>query len=169
MRIFIALYLKDDALDKLRERQTTLSKRMRAKFTDTDQLHLTLAFFPDIDDAQINTLKERCYQMTIPSQLHTDTVEMFGKRKDIVSLKINETKELSELAQQCRAVSFHHAKNPFTPHITLARRAKPFYRDFLNDLTLPPTLNVDHLALVHSTLTSDGAIHNKIWMKKNNT
>ena len=148
-RLFVAVDLPHEAKEALR---VVCRGVPEARWVPLEQLHLTLRFIGDADDAMFAAIKGALAGVKCPPfDLALEGVGHFppGKRARVlwVGMEHNETllrlaKEV-ELALETAGVS--PEDRPFSPHITLARFREPiiggaaFFEDRHRELALPPS------------------------------
>lgn len=122
-----------------------------ARAVDVDNLHLTLLFLGQVDEAAKTMLIAAASSLRQPAfSLTLDTLAGFNGPK-IVYLAPSEAPEAllqlqQQLAKCCNGLGFTELHDRFRPHITLARQA-------LFDQTLPVspiTLQISQFALYQS-------------------
>jgi len=168
MRLFIAIELPDEVKRPL--------ERMRAdipgsRWVPVEQIHLTLAFLGEVDDATLERLTEALAAIRAPGfSLRFSGTGCFPDRRRPRVLWAGMEPEplLNSLASQVReavvAFTITQEERPFFPHITLARLMSPSpneVRAFLDrppEQGLPP-IGVREFVLFRSLLTPRGAVH----------
>ncbi|MBJ3762305.1 RNA 2',3'-cyclic phosphodiesterase [Maribius pontilimi] len=168
MRIFVALDLSDDLIDALSRLQDHLKT---GRLVPEDDLHLTLAFVPDIKPQPLDDLALDLEMLrTAPLALDARGVATFGSaRPRSLRAAIMPNPALNYLQSKVTTlirragVILPHRR--FVPHITLARFPNTMAPDeharlgrFLQahgDWSHPPT-PATKLTLYQSTLTPDG-------------
>lgn len=135
-RIFIALALSDDARETLRREERRLARALPAvRFAASDDLHLTLAFLGEVDDAtlaQVIALSGEVASHARPFELALSGLGVFGPphAPRVVWAGVGgETRSLlalqRRLADALEALGFPREQRPFSPHLTLARLKRP--------------------------------------------
>lgn len=161
MRIFVALYCTQSATDTLQSLQKFVQPYdLIARAVKREQLHLTLAFYKSLDENGIQRLCEILNNQLIPEKLSGESFVKIGPKGESLALEIKKTHPLANL-KEASETNNKGSKKHFRPHITLFRN----YRQ----TRVPPKpieshliLRVDHLAVVRSTLTDQGANHEKL-------
>jgi 2'-5' RNA ligase len=175
-RIFIALALSDAARETLRREVRRLARALPdVRFAAPDDLHLTLAFLGEVDDAtlaQVIALGSDVASHSRPFELALAGLGVFGPphAPRVVWAGVGgETPRLlalqHRLADALEALGFPREQRPFSPHLTLARLKRP-----LNDATAqrlravlagpppaPTRWRVDDLRVMRSDLAATGA------------
>ncbi len=148
-RLFVALTFPSPVCDQIErhaKRELTRVDRL-AHFTDTMNLHLTLAFIGEADEAAGRRLNAALAPlgMLTPNRIETGYLEHWHKANALV-LGITPRESLDELAKAVRAEITRQGltfdKRAFVPHITLARHWRrpitdPRFPTFALELTRP--------------------------------
>ena len=129
MRLFIAINFNDDTKNTLLGiRDTLRSKSKKGKFTEPENLHLTLAFLGECDASQITAVKAVMDKINFnPFILSIDCIGRFKRDDgDIWWAGVQANKSLHELqlvlSDKLTIAGFTLDKRKFTPHITLGRQ-----------------------------------------------
>ncbi len=159
MRLFIAITLSNKLKARIGEaQQRILSQVSGGRFTDRDNLHLTLHFLGQIDENRVHSLQTAMDQIAMhssPFYLNVDDIGHFTKKnKKILFFGVKgATDELQSLHQSMAhaltGLGFEVEQRPYTPHITLARQVradKPIHIESLDDRFV-----VSGITLMHST------------------
>lgn len=168
MRLFIAIELPDELKVELARLRAALCG---ARWVPAGQIHLTLAFLGEVDQA---TTTELTTQL---ADIHTDAFRLslagIGcfpdlRRPRVLWIGVKAEPKLLRLAkiiqQTLLAAGISLEERPFSPHITLARLKLPAARElgaFLDRhgrKTFQPFL-VREFTLFQSRLSRDGAEH----------
>ncbi len=171
MRLFIAIELSDDiktALGRLR------SDIPGARWVPADQIHLTLAFLGEVDEATTERLSGELLQIQAPEfKLRFTGTGCFPDRRRprVLWIGLEPEPRLNILAAGVRAAvlscGIPQEERPFSPHITLARLKLPASKEAGAFLDQPakqtiPSLLVREFTLFQSRLTTQGAVHTQI-------
>ncbi len=182
-RLFLAIMLPDAARQDVRNAQTVLREAMDAngiRWTPPAQLHYTLRFLGDVDEAQISAVEEAavCAAAQVkPFRLGVGGVGVFpGQRRPQV-LWIGATRSVPHftrlaeyLERELTERDFVPETKLFRPHLTLAR-AKTADGEEMIAKTLPTltdanlfqneisAFDVADFALVHSELKPAGPLY----------
>lgn len=159
-RLFLGI-----ALDKQQSHQLT---ELQAKF-DTSvrlvpatNLHMTLVFLGLIDANIEQQLEEQISLMDKPKfTLTLDKLVHWKKPKILCLTGESDDPTLLTLAKNCSALlsqfKLYEDKNPFTPHITLARKAKNLPINTPTSVAIKPLLlTPTTIHLFHSQSTVEG-------------
>jgi 2'-5' RNA ligase len=166
IRAFIALPLPDTVKDALSEASGMLRKTIDARWVKPDSIHLTLKFLGDIDENNLETIREGLEKISSqhsPFEMKLDSLGAFpsvrkarviwaGVETDIMALRklaasIDDLSAIYCIAKESR---------PFTAHITLARLREPSMIN-LNARVQEIAFMVDKMHLYKSDLTPKGA------------
>lgn len=168
MRLFISLSLPEDAIQALEGVQSSLPF---GRLTPSENLHLTLAFLGDVDDAAAEDVHAALETLhTDPIALTLGGAEVFGGRHgQAIGLGAEGGAALRTLHDRIRS-RLHGAgvaadRRRFRPHVTLARipgrrNAAPLLAHIASVRLGPFTCS--QFALVRSRLHPEGAIHDPL-------
>jgi len=168
MRLFTAIELPDDVKRELARLRVDIPG---ARWVPVDQIHLTLAFLGEVEEAAIERLTEKLARIQAPEfQLRFSGTGCFPdhSRPRVLWVGLELEPRLKKLAAQVReavlACGIPQEERFFSPHITLARLKIPasketgVFLDQHNKLRLP-VLRVQEFTLFLSRLTPQGAVH----------
>lgn len=171
MRLFIAIEIPDD----LKERIGTLRVDIPgARWVPAEQIHLTLAFLGEVEEAAVVSLDEELRRIHLPEfKLCFSGTGCFpGRhRPRVLWIGLKPHPYLQRLAALVREAvlicGIHQEERPFSPHITLARLKLPPSREldsFLDQRQKQqlPTFRVHEFTLFQSRLTPQGAVHTPV-------
>lgn len=184
IRAFIAVRLPDPVIQWLSGIQHQLKQsRIKASWPKPKTLHLTLKFLGDIRSDQVDAI-QACMNNAIndlpPFFLHSNGLGCFPsvKRARVLWAGVGgQTDVLESVVRQLdqnlnKAIGMKRDKKRFSPHLTLARIKQPLspkkvihlMQDFKNEKS--EAFKVESIKLYKSTLTSSGAIHEKLFSTK---
>ena len=158
MRLFLGLTLSEAARDEAFRCAQKLSRLIPGKYVPPENYHLTLAFPGETDESALKRVRnatERATEGMHPFVFSANGVSFFGKAdKAILYCDVQESVELIELSSRLRAslraFEIPFDPNPFTAHITLARKANALgLSDFSFDFSEKTTTS--GITLFHST------------------
>jgi len=168
MRLFIAIELPAEVKRLLAGMRAAIPG---ARWVPPEQLHLTLSFLGEVDEATCTLLAEKLTEVAAPGfELHFSASGCFPDRRRprVLWAGLTESPLLTSLAEQVNKIVRHCGipveERRFSPHITLARCRQPAGREvsaFLEQhqlLKLPP-VRVQEFILFQSRLTTLGATH----------
>jgi 2'-5' RNA ligase len=174
MRLFVAIEVPEPSRRDVRRRVDGVRDRLpRARWVDLDNLHLTLLFLGETDEARVPALAAglraafaRC--SPLPLRLAGGGTFPPGRPAKVAWVGVESPPELLVLQSDItsaavEALGFEPEKRPYHPHATLARCPDPWRRDaiekFTNALTGPvgPPFVADHGVLFESKLSPKGA------------
>jgi len=168
MRLFIAIELPAElkcALGRLRV------EIPGARWVPAEQIHLTLDFLGEVEEASVKLLTEELARIQQPGfELCLSGTGCFpGRRRPrVLWIGLKPEPLLFDLESRVRAVvlacGIPQEERPFSPHITLARLKVPasgetdaFLDQHLNRGLTP--FSVQEFTLFQSRLTPQGAVH----------
>jgi len=167
-RYFVGIDLPKDVKDELKYIESAM---LGAKWTKSDQYHLTIRFIGELDTELIEKLCEQLEK--VEAERVPLTVEGVGQfppkgEPKILWAGVEKDEALLNLKQiieeQVNSIGFEKDKRNYTPHITLARLRRPRVRDikeFVNvhsSLELP-RYEVDSFHLYSSEMTEEGPVY----------
>lgn len=171
MRLFTAL----DLPDAVRRRYAALQApdALDARWTAPEQFHVTVRFIGDADADQANDYEHALEQIKAPSaECVPYGLDVLPSRRHPRVLIVGLERHASLLSVY-RSVSDTleaHGLNPesrtYRPHVTLARlndvTAEEVHQFLDEQASVPlPSFTAETLSLYESTLTDDGAVHER--------
>ena len=146
MRLFIAIKLNSEIRNALTDVQKHLIRRgIRGNYTNTDNLHITLAFIGEYDEPDFVTevISE------VPFSPFPVSLSALGHFGNLWWVGISDNVELASyvkrLHQALSEAGIPFDKKKFSPHITLIRKAI----GTLPAVSVPKTtMSVDHISLM---------------------
>lgn len=180
-RIFAAIDISDEARAKVADYMEALRDefpQIRVGWEQAEKLHLTVKFFGDIDETQLESLvkaiKDTASRIS-SFRLQISGTGVFpssGKARILwLGLK-DETgslQRLHELLQtRCEQIGFAKEKKTFNPHLTIARLREPSKSaELVNFHTkgkfTSPSFKVNELIVFQSRLHSNGSEYTPIF------
>lgn len=168
IRLFTALSVPDDVAEALARRQTGLPG---AKWRSADQLHITLAFYGEVDERRADDLSVELERAATggPFEIALSGVGAFGDghRTRAIWAGVEAGDRLAVLAGRCRSAAERAAipmeRRDYRPHLTLAylgADADPArIGDWIagHNLLQSPPIRIDRFGLYSSVLTQDGS------------
>lgn len=180
MRIFIAIPLPEEVKQELVRVQNKLllNQKDNLKAAKAKEFHLTLKFLGEVDDKDIENIKEMLKAIKLsklmPFEVSLSNIGFFPSENNIKVIwigiesierhdKINELKKNIDNA----LVSLFKKDNKFHAHLTLFRvkfiKDKKQFIKYIKKVHVKPiTFKADSFNLYKSTLTSEGAVHEEI-------
>ena len=160
MRLFIAIKLNSELRNALTDVQKHLIRRgVSGNYTNTDNLHITLAFIGEYDEPDFVTevISE------VPFSPFPISLSALGHFGDLWWVGISDNAELASyvkrLHQALSEAGIPFDKKKFSPHITLIRKAI----GSLPAVSVPKTtMSVDHISLMRSERGPKGMIYTEI-------
>lgn len=168
MRLFIAIEIPDDLKKMIGRLRVEIPG---ARWMEAEQIHLTLAFLGEVEEASVELLTEELGCIKLPEFcLHFSWVGCFpGRhRPRVLWVGLEPQPRLQTLAamirEAVRVCGIPQEERPFSPHITLARLKLPHPREADAFLDQPhkqklPPFRVREFTLFQSRLTAQGAVH----------
>jgi len=170
MRCFLAIELNEEMKGELVKIQKEFQDYLTAKFVEKENLHLTLKFFPDVDEKDINDIKKSLKELEFGKfSMILGKIGFFPNENRInvvwASLESEKIGELHELIE-VKLTDFVKEKN-FESHVTLARvknikNKEKFLEKVKNFNVKPVSFEVKNFILKKSTLTEKGPIYEDI-------
>ncbi|MBU0667433.1 MAG: RNA 2',3'-cyclic phosphodiesterase [Nanoarchaeota archaeon] len=164
MRCFIALNLP--MVSNILEVQKELKNKefFRGKFTEPENIHLTLKFLGEIDENTISNIRLKLKNIKHKSfDSVIDEAGLFSER--IVWLTASNVLELQREIDESLSELFPKEKR-FMSHITIARiksvSDKQGLKQYLNSLKLDIKGRIESFSLIKSTLTLKGSKYQEI-------
>lgn len=168
IRLFTALSVPDEVAEALARRQTGLPG---AGWRSADQLHITLAFYGEIDERRADDLSVELERAATggPFELALSGVGAFGDghRTHAIWAGVAVSERLSVLAGRCRSAAERAGisieRRDYRPHLTLAylnaqadpARIGAWIAD--HNLLQSPPIRIDRFGLYSSVLTQGGS------------
>ncbi len=172
MRVFIALELSDAAragilavIGEFRQRG------VRASWSRTSTIHLTLQFLGDVEESELENVVEAvrsCAADVAPFRMSIGGLGAFPspRRPRVIWVGVDAPDELYELQERIEGalteLGIKRERRRFHPHVTLGRLrdSTADVERLLGQLTAPvESTRVDSVRVMKSTLASSGAIH----------
>ena len=148
-RVFFAIWPPEAIRRELLRTTRTAVRRSGGRATAPGNLHVTLAFLGPLTEADLATVMQ---VPPLPSREFTIRLEKLGHWSRSRILWLGASRTPAELVQLERslwdaleAVGFRRERRPYSPHVTLARKAKSVKMD-VNPVVWP----VSGFALVES-------------------
>ncbi|WP_298743323.1 RNA 2',3'-cyclic phosphodiesterase [uncultured Brevundimonas sp.] len=168
IRLFTAVPIPEDVADALERRQSGLPG---ARWRTRDQLHLTLAFYGEIDERRADDLAAELGRAATggPFDITLGGVGAFGDahRSHALWAGVEPSERLSVLAGRCRAAGERAGvameRRDYRPHVTLAYLKPQTNPDRIgawiagHNLLRSPPIRVDRFGLWSSVLGHDGS------------
>lgn len=160
MRLFIAIKLNPELRNTLTDVQQHLIRRgIRGNYTNTDNLHITLAFIGEYDEPDFVTdvISE------VPFSPFPISLSALGHFGNLWWVGLDDNDELDSYVKRLRKAlseaGIPFDKKKFSPHITLIRKAI----GTLPAVSVPKTvMSVDHISLMRSERGPKGMIYTEI-------
>lgn len=173
MRCFLAAEIPEEARKKLSELARELKRNgIDAKPVEKENLHVTLAFFGEISDAEANQ-KIEIIKKTV-SEIAPFSVKIAGtgflpsERLVRVFYARTDSPELIAAQKKIALALNHHEDHPFTGHVTLARVRSPKNLEVLreikrkNEATEFGSYRAEKIVFKKSSLTRGGPVYENL-------
>ena len=168
IRLFTALTVPDDVAETLKRRQSGLPG---AKWRGEDQLHITLAFYGEVEVRRAEDLVAELERAATggPFEIELQGVGAFGDahRSHTVWAGVSPSERLGVLAGRCRSAAERAGialeRRDYRPHLTLAylkpqtdpARVGAWITG--HNLLHSPPIRIDRFGLYSSVLTAGGS------------
>jgi len=169
-RCFVALDLSREAINEIKRIQELIKKQnlFTGRFTDSENLHLTVKFLGEIDEEKIEKVRERLKQVKFPSfEARIGEVGVFSKNfiKIIWVHLVGAEKLQREIDEALKDI--FDPEQRFMSHITLARVKyvgnKNALLEYLESIKPEKiSFNVDKFFLKESQLFSGGPVYSDL-------
>ena len=161
MRLFIAIELNEKMKNALLGIETQLRENnVRGRYTNPDNLHLTLAFIGEYRDPDyvLETLGQVSFS---PFELRLEGMGSFGR---LWWCGLSGSEELRRCAAQIRhflaEADIPFDRKKFSPHITLVREPD---KSVIPEMTVPDAaMTVDGFSLMRSDRGKQGMIYTRL-------
>jgi 2'-5' RNA ligase len=170
-RCFIAINFHDNIIDEIIRIQKIIQKEdvFIGKFTENDNLHLTMKFLGEIDEDKITKIKESLKKIKFKRfECSLEKLGVFSMETPrIIWIKIKgEIYNFCKEVDECLSDIFEKEKR-FMGHITLARIKKIYNKkklyEVLNKIKIEKLkISVEEFSLMESKLTERGAEYKEI-------
>jgi len=168
-RCFVALDLPREIINEIRGIQKMIEKKFifTGKFTEPENLHLTLKFLGEIDDEKIEEVKERLREVRFESfDARLGDVGVFSKaRPKIIWVELKGASRLQKEIDSGLDGLFKPEER-FMSHITIARvryvKEKKEFVEYLKCLKGKGEFKVDKFYLKESELRPEGPVYEDI-------
>jgi len=167
LRLFTALSVPDDVAETLKRRQTGLPG---AKWRTADQLHVTLAFYGEVNERAADDLAAELSRAGGgPFDITLSGVGAFGDghRSHAIWAGVEPNERLNVLAGRCKAAAGRAAiaveRRDYRPHLTLAYLKPQTSPDRVgawitgHNLLKSPPIRIDRFGLYSSVLSAHGS------------
>ena len=179
MRLFVAVNFPA----RLRQKIARLCRPLReagvpGRWTEPDQVHLTLKFIGEVPAAEVEPIAEALQEVAgsfRPFEMKFGPIGAFPspRRPRVVWLGVEQTPELrfikDDLERRLAELGIEREQRPYQPHVTLGRaprdaEAGEFRRleEVARTLRIADVYRVTHLDLMSSKLGAGGAGHTRL-------
>ncbi|MCR4645744.1 MAG: RNA 2',3'-cyclic phosphodiesterase [Oscillospiraceae bacterium] len=167
MRLFIAIQLDPDVRKALTDAQAALREGgYRGRYSDTESLHLTLAFIGEYNDPDhvLETMEQVRFE-PFPIRLGG----CIGNFDDLLWAGMAQSEPLEKAVQQLRHyladAQIPFDRKQFNPHITLLRRSQISWGStfrFSDVVVTPAEMTVRRISLMRSEFIRHGAVYTEL-------
>lgn len=167
LRLFAALSIPDDVAETLARRQSGLPG---ARWRPRDALHVTLAFYGEMDERRADDLASELSRAAVdPFEIVLSGVGAFGDghRAHAIWAGVEKAERLEVLAGRCQAAGRRAGvkmeARDYRPHVTLAYLKPQANPDRIgawmagHNLLRSPPIRIDRFGLYSSVLTDEGS------------
>jgi len=162
-RCFIALDLPREVINEIKRVQKLIGKKFifKGKYTELENLHLTLKFLGEIDDARIREVRERLKRVEVSRfDVKLGKVGVFSKKVlRIIWVELLGVSGLQEEVDKALDGLFGKEER-FMSHITIARvkyiKENEELIEYLKCMKVKGGFKVDRFFLKESELMDDG-------------
>lgn len=169
MRCFIALEMPREAINHIRGTQKLIEKQniFTGKFTELENLHLTLKFLGEIEEGKVEEVKKRLKEIKFNEfEAGLGEIGVFSKKFiKIVWIKLN-GKEVFNLQKEVdeKLKELFEKEKRFMSHITIARVKnvpdKKRFLEYIKNLKIKKLkFKVDRFFLMKSELMPEGPVY----------
>ena len=163
-RLFFALWPDDRQRDQLRNAISPVAKLVEGSAVYRGDWHITLAFIGDFAEQRIPELLTAAATIPVePFRLRFDRAEFWPRPKVGVLAAQTVPSELADLVAALNNVMADAGvlveEQRFRPHITFARRARPFEKQ---PLARPITVEWDRFELIESVRERGGPAYRPV-------
>ncbi|MBR0472166.1 MAG: RNA 2',3'-cyclic phosphodiesterase [Methanosphaera sp.] len=178
MRTFLAIEIEDYIKNKINETQHIIQEKDagKIKYVETENIHLTLKFFGEINEDQLDDIKKAINKIIVKYDQYSLKVVNLGAfpniyRPRVIWTGIKDNKVTSNLIRdldnEFNKLGFRKEKE-YVPHITIGRVKKIEDKEELSSALkllkkrYHGKMEVKKICLKSSKLTSDGPIYKNI-------
>ena len=167
MRVFLALELNEEAKNELMRIADLIKKEglFEGNFVEKENLHLTLRFFGEKTDKEIEEIKEKLNLLKFDKfEVNLGEVGYFSPKFIRVLWVSLVSEKLNDLAREIEGL---FGKERFSSHVTIARiklvKDKKKFIDMLKSIDVKQRrFTVDKIVLKKSILTRQGPVYEDI-------
>jgi len=131
-RLFYAIEFPDQVRSRLAEISRSFAGiAKQGRWTDPDNLHLTLQFLGECPDEWLDILESvlrRAVAGYMPFKIKLSGCGTFGRQQDVLWIGVESHPNLNDLAgsltRQLENMKLPHEARAFAPHITIGRRVR---------------------------------------------
>lgn len=172
-RCFIAIEIPREAIDYIEELNSIIKKKnlFSGKFTEPENLHLTLKFLGEIPENKIEEVRKKLKEIKFSSfEASLGEIGVFINRyNSLLWIKLNgkEIWELQKIIDEKLEKLKFPKEDRFMSHITIARmkkiHSKKEFLEYIKNIKVRKiNFKVNEFALKKSELKSEGPIYSNI-------
>lgn len=192
-RIFVAVDISEEARRKVADYVETLRNKfphLRVGWEKPEKLHITLKFLGDIDEMQLEKLKEIVEKIALETssfQFQLENTGIFRSAKNprvlwigvfwakMISGRLVANVDFCELNRQieieCFKNGFPRGHRNLEPHLTIARLREPhlagdLVKTHLENEFEPVSMEVSEIVIYESKLQPKGSIYSVVWSSR---
>ncbi len=172
MRLFIALLFKKEKREILHDMLMEVKAICSSgQFTTKDNLHLTLVYIGEADEALLAGIKRKLGEIRLDAfRYTTNRIKYFKKSSEqlIVYLGIDKSHDLERLFHHTRRklkeAGCHCPSQNYTPHITFGRKVKVSKNGSLHNIyTNPLTLEAERISIMESKRVDQKLVYEELY------
>ncbi len=169
LRCFICLEISRESIEYLKDLQKQIKKKnlFQGRFTEPENLHLTLKFLGEIDENKVQKVKEALGKIKIKS-FKASLGELGSFNSRILWLKLN-GKEIWDLQEEIdeKLGNLFPKEERFMSHITIARMKEvpnqKLLTDYLKKIKIKKiSFNISDFVFKKSELLPEGPVYRDI-------
>lgn len=167
LRCFIALDLSREAINYIEDIQKLLKKKnfFNGKFTETENVHLTLKFLGEIDEEKVEEVKKRLREVKMQSfEAELGEVGLFSRKFiKIIWMKLENCDKLQKEIDK-KLKDLFEPEYRFMSHITIVRvrsvRDRKALIEYIKNMKVKKIkFKIDKFFLKKSTLMPEGPVY----------
>ncbi|MEM5815203.1 MAG: RNA 2',3'-cyclic phosphodiesterase [Candidatus Aenigmatarchaeota archaeon] len=162
-RCFIAVYpIKNSVLEKVIDLQKEISKLIKGKAVEKENIHITISFLGELKEGEIEIKKRKLRETASKLKRREILIEKIKAIPNTNFIKVIAA-NVCGLEDVCEEVKKNVGGDAKPPHLTLLRVKSIIDRkkllDIINNVEINENFEVDSIKLMKSTLTKNGPIY----------
>ncbi len=173
MRVFIALLFPKLIKDELFKTVETLQGRYKGNFTSYENLHLTLYYIGEVNEALLMKIIDGINQIEYPNfDIKTSKLSSFknSTKHCLVHVKVDLSSQLKVLQKKVLMALEKSGviidNSNFSPHITLGRKVEISYHDLDSFKTDQLDIPIIKISIMESKRVIDELVYEEIAFKE---